>query len=169
MAFVVEDGTGKSDANSYDTIEFIDGYFQERADPDWGGTADQKKGYAIVATDYVEIAFKDRLPGTPNTETQALHWPVDDETTIPILLQKAIAEYAKQAKINGGTLTPTPQVDPSGVSTVLTSKEIGPLKKAWSIVGRTDITPSARRIYPKADMFMAQILLPSQGVNRAVR
>lgn len=169
MAFVVEDGTGKSDANSYDTIEFIDSYFSERGDTSWSGTTQEKQGFAIVATDYVEIAFKDRLPGTPNSDTQALHWPVDGETSIPVLLQKAIAEYAKAAKLNGGTLTPTPQVDASGVATVLTRKELGPLKKEWTVLGRTDVTPSVRRVYPKADMYMAQILLPSQGTNRAVR
>ena len=44
MAFVVEDGTGLSNSNSFVAVAFADSYFADRNQTAWAGTDEAKKG-----------------------------------------------------------------------------------------------------------------------------
>lgn len=103
MAFVVEDGTGKVDANSYATLAFADNYFLERNITIWDTyTDDQKQAALILATDYIEMRFGSQFAGYrlyPDNP-QALSFPRKDVYNVTIVtdkLVKATCEYALRA------------------------------------------------------------------------
>lgn len=172
MAFTVEDGTGVTSANSYASVEFADAYFAERGNDVWAAiSADADKEVLLIqATDYIEKVFGRRFLGEMVATDQALSWPRKEAgaypaTAIPILLQKATAEYALRA--NDGPLMPDPTIDASGFSTVVTKKVIGPIEKDYTVMGGP--RPRLVRSYPAADALMASLLQPGTGGTRVTR
>lgn len=117
MAFVVEDGSGKADANSYASVAEYKAHCDARG-ISYAGYAD-----ASIEADLVRGAdhlaeYRARWIGTRKSATQALDWPrynapirdvavtqyyADDE--IPTDLKKANIELAIRGK-NGATLRP---------------------------------------------------------------
>lgn len=78
MAFVPEDGTGLSTANSLATLAFATDYWASRSPSTaWlsGGTAKQQL-WLVQATDYVERRY--RFDGIKKTYLQALSFPRTD-------------------------------------------------------------------------------------------
>jgi hypothetical protein len=71
MAIVVEDGTGKSDANSYVTTAEAVVYAAARG---LTITEDKAAVYLVLSTDYLET-FACKYQGEPTYPTQALQWP----------------------------------------------------------------------------------------------
>jgi len=119
MAFVAEDGSGLPNSNAYVTVAFVDGHHLDRGNSKWEDLAIEEKQFSIIrATDYIDKRFGRRFRGERQSKDQALEWPrlsafdndgfllggVDD---IPRALQKATAEYALRAAING-VLAPDP-------------------------------------------------------------
>lgn len=109
MAFVVEDGTGKSDATSYATVSFADDYHADFGNPSaWTSlsTAD-KQANLMLATRYVDAVYQFRWIGQKATRDQALDWPrvnawssewfVLESDSIPTELQQAVAVLALKA------------------------------------------------------------------------
>jgi hypothetical protein len=159
MAFIVEDGTGVPDANSYASVEFADAYFNDRGIAAWEGTAEQKQGWLVQATDYADTRFGERWIGVPAYEDQGLHFPVKDMTGMPVNLLKAIAEYALRAKT--GPLAPDPTVDASGFSVVTARKKVGPIEKEFRVMGADGSKPLLFRPYPAADRLLIGLLRPT--------
>jgi hypothetical protein len=76
MALIVEDGTGKPDAESYISVSDADAYFSNRGNATWAALDTTQKEQALrSATDYMLQAFRMRWAGMRVTETQALDWP----------------------------------------------------------------------------------------------
>jgi len=77
MTIIVEDGTGKANAESYCTVAFADQYFSARNIPSWAavGTDATKESLLRAATDYMEQVYRMRWAGARTTSTQALSWP----------------------------------------------------------------------------------------------
>lgn len=74
--FIVEDGTGKSDAISYVTTAEADEYWGRRGSTAWGAlTNGQKKRALVLATDYMGQVYRLRWKGVRTVSTQALDWP----------------------------------------------------------------------------------------------
>lgn len=170
MPFVVEDGTGKIDANSYGDVDEADAYFTDRGITNWTGTTDEKQSYLIRATDYIDGRFGDRFIGTKKTEEQALAWPRNDaenigDDIVPIKLQRACFEYALRAKTSA--LAPDLQIDPSGLSVVATRKKVGPIETEYA-VSQTGLgsTPMLFRPYPAADMLLRGLVYSTNQVIR---
>jgi len=171
MAFIVEDGTGVADANSYVTVEFADSYFADRGNEVWDAITDDadKEKLLVRATDYVEKIFGRRFIGEMTDMTYPLSWPrtyadpyaVD---AIPLLLKKAVCEYALRA--NDGPLMPDPAVDATGFSMVTTRKAVGPIEKEFRVAGGAG-RPQLVRSYPEADALIAPLLVP--GSYRVTR
>lgn len=105
--FVVEDGTGKSDANSYVSVAAADTYFDNYGAPaTWTGASTANKEAALrIATAYVSEKYGNRWRGVIDSDTQALDWPrsgvVDADTGLyydndemPTRLLNATAEVA---------------------------------------------------------------------------
>lgn len=76
MAFVVEDGTAKPNANSFADLATIRAYAADRGiDLSAPGTSDAAlQALAVKATDYL-ASFAKQYVGQPTTITQALPWP----------------------------------------------------------------------------------------------
>lgn len=106
MAFVVEDGTGLVNANSFTSISFADDYFTDRGETRWTEEAcDEEKQVALIlATDYLDLKYQ-YLGISKVPEIQALSWPregvvsrsnftVVDSDSVPVGIQRAAAEIA---------------------------------------------------------------------------
>jgi len=104
MALIVEDGSGKSDADSYAAVATADTYLANFGNPsDWSGATDAVKEMALrIATRYIDLVYGNRFKGVKGSSSQSLVWPrlsATDEsgyvlasTIIPDKLQFAVAE-----------------------------------------------------------------------------
>ncbi len=107
MAFVVEDGTGKTDANSYSSVAAADAYAADRGLTAWAALTTSAKQIALIkATDYLEATYYSSWKGYKLTEVQALAWPRSDvyvdqfllpSNLIPVPLVKSCVELALRA------------------------------------------------------------------------
>lgn len=105
MALVVEDGTGKADAQSYISVADADTYFSIRKIDAWKAIpSTTREALLIRATFAIDSWLRGRWVGTKGSSTQALAWPragaIDEEgfdiaaTTVPLQVQHATAEVA---------------------------------------------------------------------------
>lgn len=105
FAFVVEDGTGVEDANSYTTVAFADTYISINAQqsPLWDALAPEAKEHLLARA----TQFLDRMiqwKGEKTIEDSPLRWPrsgvydtdhiLIPDNVIPRVLQEATAELA---------------------------------------------------------------------------
>lgn len=117
MAIVVEDGTGKSDAESYINVADATTYHAARGNAAWAALASDTVREQMLrkATDYMEQAYRLRWAGTRLTSTQALSWPRYDvpqkdapggygpwpayypQDEVPVAVANACAELALRA------------------------------------------------------------------------
>jgi hypothetical protein len=148
---IVEDGTLVVDANSYNTIAFIDAYVNLRQDAvlsRWRNANEANKvAAAIIGTEYLDMrwAYGGDIveAGDDVTLPQVLMWPRSDmfdargveieEDEIPIILKNAHAEYAARSIVAttfaaGALLADSETQDPSGRFVTEKLKQIGPLK-----------------------------------------
>lgn len=111
MALVVEDGTGKTDSESFASVANADAYFTGRTGSStWTAstsTTALKEQALRDATDYIEETYNTRFRGRKSEENQALSFPraylVDfdgyaiDSDEIPTKLKRATMELAVRA------------------------------------------------------------------------
>ncbi len=104
MALIVEDGTGKTDANAYWGLTDVDDYFTSWEVGAWNGTNAAKELAIRQATRSMDFTYRVRYRGAKMTTDQALQWPrtafvscdniLIEEGTMPLALQEAMAELA---------------------------------------------------------------------------
>lgn len=99
---IVEDGTGKADAEAYISVADADTYFENRGYTLWAGLSDTEKEQALRrATDYMENMYGPRWKGERVSVTQALSWPRTetdyDSDEVPHAVRRANAELAFRA------------------------------------------------------------------------
>jgi len=108
MAIVVEDGTGKSTAESYISVADASTYHTARGNTAWAAlTTDALREAALrKATDYMRQAYRSRWQGYRVNEDQALDWPrydvevegyAVDSDIVPTEIKNACAELALKA------------------------------------------------------------------------
>lgn len=170
MAFVAEDGTGLSNANSYIALAFADTYHADRGNASWALATEATRQAALIrATDYINKRFGKKFRGYKETKEQALEWPrtgaLDDDgfllsgpDDIPRQLQFACSEYALRA------LTTTPLApDNANVGLSLNREKIGPIETERKIdrIGRKSSLVDATSIpdYPEADLWMSELII----------
>lgn len=154
MAFVVEDGTGLVDSNSYASVEYADTYFAMRGTLDWGNLAPEVKQQKLVlATDYIDVRWGPLLKSIPLTTTQALLFPRQAWVGVPIGVKNACVEYALRA--SKGPLTSDPEYDESGFQKISASIKLGPIeeKNGWAS-GAEARAYGYWRSFPYADNLM---------------
>ena len=122
IAFVVEDGTGLTNATSYISVADANGIVDTYGRA-WSSDATTKdKQQALNAgTQYVDARFHELWQSYRTTEGQALDWPrygvvdIDDweiaDDVIPDKLKQAVVEVAVYFDINGKVF---PDADNSG-------------------------------------------------------
>lgn len=168
MTLIVEDGTGKVDAQSYIDVAFADAYFTARGVAAWTGSNTVKEQAILRAMDYLENRWRwlgyAEFPDTP----QALRWPrvyVYEEgravTGIPLRLKQATAEYALRALT--GELQPDPTAQANGMQVVGSREKVGPIETEVSYLAGSQ---SSIRSYPAADQL---VRLWAASGQRAVR
>lgn len=74
MALVVEDGSGKADANSYASLTDLQTFFGNRGWSYNGFTPEEQEAALVAATDYIERRSR-WSTGTKGSKEQALSWP----------------------------------------------------------------------------------------------
>lgn len=124
MALIVEDGTGKPDADSYVTLAEADAYCAKLGHAKWTGTDTAKESALVRACQYVDTRY--RFKGERLTVAQALEWPRSIADGIPSRIKDAQCEAALRA------LTGVLYADSDG--RVVTAKTIGPLKTEYAQV-----------------------------------
>jgi len=73
---VYEDGTAKSNANSFVSIDDANDYHALRNNEAWGQlSVGVRKSLLIKATDYMEQVYRDKWKGIRVTDSQSLSWP----------------------------------------------------------------------------------------------
>lgn len=115
LSLVVEDGTGKTDADSYVSLPDADAYFQARRNTDWL-SSDPFRKEAALRQARVVLDGRYGWPGVARYEEQALDWPragaYDDEDrevawdSVPRRVKDAQCEMALMA-LSGALLPPT--------------------------------------------------------------
>lgn len=176
MAFIVEDGTGLTNANAYISAANARTYWA-----DVGVTFDNPDSVPsvalpltlqmaiIAATRYIELRFRYRFKGhrefpattEPVFAGQALSWPrlcvyrPDDYcnlvTGVPIEIINATAEYMKRALSSEGLVS-----DPTATDAFTTGEreKIGPLEtEVQRLPGIIQFRP-----YPTADLLLVGLL-----------
>lgn len=176
MAFVVEDGTGLPNANSYSDVAYADEYFEERGITAWTGDDAQKQAWLVQATDYIQQVFAARFVGVKATTEQALAWPrvfatARDGTDIaddivPLAVIRACCQYALRAM--QGPLMPDPLVSAEGYNVVTSRKKVGPIEKEFRVMGSSG-SPILIRSYPAADSLLTGLLVGGTGGTRVTR
>jgi hypothetical protein len=102
---IIEDGSGKSDAQSYVDTTFVNAYFTLR-----GITYVSTDSHIINAMDYIESVYGQSFIGEKYTDTQSLSFPrlIEGVNTYPISVKNAVCELAYKAS-NGILMQDTEQ------------------------------------------------------------
>jgi hypothetical protein len=170
MAFTVEDGSGVVDANAYVSVAFADTYHSDRNQHTWDDlNDDEKEGFIVRASDYIDKRFGRKFRGFRQTKNQGLEWPrldaFDDDDyvldEIPSQLQKATSEYALRA-IDNDQLAP--DNEDTGLDASFT--KVGPIEIEDTIKqfgGSSLVAPTSIKDYPEADLWMSELLIPSNS------
>jgi hypothetical protein len=137
---VVEDGTGKSDANAYISVVNADSYWADRGTPtEWtAATATDKEQALVKATDYIDAHYR-WISGTIGSTDQALAWPRDnaldrhgryiDSDEVPEEVEAAACELAQKV-LEGDTLI-------TDVEDRITMEKVGPIVTEYGEGGST--------------------------------
>lgn len=152
MALIVEDGTGKTDSQTYSTVTDLDSYASLRGIT-LPATEAEKEVLLIKAMDYLE-SLQGMYKGIKANEFQALQWPrynvyIDsyyvESDTIPRPLKEA--QLVAAVIINGGG-----DLQPS-VSPKVVEKQVDTLRIRYSEGGGTNNV-----FYPKLTAALRPLL-----------
>jgi hypothetical protein len=150
MAFVVEDGSGKTDATSYCSVSCADDYHaQTTGSAEWAAASEANKQKALnSATQYLDLQYGARWRGYrangygyDDVQEQALDWPrmlaydqdgwPYDEDRLPTRLRQATCEAALRI-LKGDDLLAT-VTDPGTLAAE--SITVGPVTERKDYVG----------------------------------
>ena len=170
MTLIVEDGTGKSDANGYATAAEVTAYFAASGgSAAWTAASSDAKDEAIVrATRYLDGFYGGRFIGLRTSSTQALEWPRANaydrdgfahDYAVPAALKAGTAEAALRS------LTADLLADGSTEAAVLEEEvAVGPLKTRKKYAGAN---PSGARSYAAVAKAIDRLVEPPGTVYRA--
>ncbi len=172
MAIVVEDGTGRADAESYASIADADARHVKFGDmPNWAAESDVtlREQALREATQFLESEYRGRLPGYRASKEQALHFPAFsafdadgyllDSSDVPAAMVQATCALSDRAI--AGTLRPD-VVD--GGSLARERVKVGPIEEDLTYVGGQD---TGRTSYEIVDSILSRLLGPAGQVWRA--
>lgn len=169
MALVVEDGTGKADAESYISVVDASAYHTARGNAAWAALASDtiREQCLRKATDYMVQNYRASWKGARMTATQALDWPRGNVYTTPFIngasneypylvaddivpteVKNACAELALKA--SSAELAPDLAKD-------IIQQKVGPISTTYS-----ESSPQQKR-YRAIDMILTPYLLAQPG------
>jgi len=181
MAFLVEDGTGLTLANSYLSVADYTTHHVDRGRT-VSASSSIVQGALIRATDYIDKRFGRSFRGYRELKAQGLEWPrigaQDNDgwllEDVPLLLQKATAEYARVAINIGVIAPPAPTVSvPESIAEVAGTQALGEVVREKVDVIDTQYQPisdgrptaefGSLPEIPEADLWMSELIV---GLNR---
>jgi hypothetical protein len=166
VALIVEDGTGKPDAESYITVAAASTRHTNLGNAAWAAAASDTVREAALrrATVYMEQAYRDRWCGYRQVTTQALSWPrnsvvvdefvVVESNVVPPEVANACADLALRA------LTDDLNAD---LTRGVVRKKIGPLETEYD-----RYSPQSKR-FRAIDMMLSPFLKGSSATATLVR
>jgi len=110
MAIIVEDGTGKADAQSYCDVEFFHAFVTEMGLPH--SHSDNQCETALVTATKRWVDWQHEFAGNKLTTTQALEFP-RDSVGLPLKVKQATA-YAAWLHLHNALLVDTTAISVSG-------------------------------------------------------
>jgi hypothetical protein len=161
MALVVEDGTGKVDAESYVSIAEVNDYATKhgKSFPIAGEAAAPAEAAARRATIWLDGVYGSGYPGRAASTTQALEWPRKGATfrceplaedLVPSPIKKACCEAAIRELATPGALSP----DVTLTDRVVREK-VGDLEVQYAASGGVD---AARPVVLEIEAVLAGLL-----------
>lgn len=160
MTLIVEDGTGRPNAESYASVAEADAYHAARGGVAWAALIMTEKEVKLrLATDYLQQRFGGRWNGYRLTEVQALDWPrygvVVDRVTlasnaVPIQVRRACCELALKAITQSLTVDEAAQVK---------SKQVGPISVTYADGARQNTRFAA------VENMLSQLLSSASGIK----
>jgi hypothetical protein len=160
-AFVVEDGNGLSNSNSYESVAEFDDYCATRGMETSLFNEQDKQRALIKAAEYIDLVPGKNFLGRRLLQTQAMKFPreclPDPEfcgsfiTGVPQNLKNAQSEYAYRELTTPGTLMPDPVVDDTGLQVQSIVEKVGPIEERKTFLGSSIRTVKP---FPKADAFL---------------
>lgn len=169
MPFVVETGSGLTNATAYCTVEFARELNAVEGN-DLTAQSNKAIEYALQrATRYMD-AFHKWL-GYRRTTVQALDWPRVNAVyndgrlalDVPPEVQEACALYAFYSL--SAALAPNPTYDDSGARVLSKTEKVGPIEE--SVTYAADGALATKRSYPLADARLRELLITGQQLVRA--
>jgi hypothetical protein len=174
VALIVEDGTGKADAESFISVADATAYHANRGNAAWAALASDTVREQLLrkASEYMEQAYRLRWLGYRTTNDQALSWPRSevpipdapgvfagyysyvDEYSVPVPVARACAEFALKAA------TATLYADESQK---IVREKIGPMETEYAEFGTQTIQ------YRAIDALLAPYLSGGNGELSVVR
>jgi len=154
MAFVVEDGTGLVDSNSYVAVQEYRDYYTDRGIDKSSETDAQIEGYLVRSTEFVDLVFE--FSEDTLTTTQALEFPrlIDEVDT---LLPTRVV-YATIIMGNNLATVSDPYTDAN--KNIQSKKEkVGPIETDISYATGGDAKPSNPAVnYPSVIAYLKPYL-----------
>lgn len=156
---IVEDGTGKVDAESYVDVDAADAYTASRLIDVWHAselTTLQKEAALRRSTDYIDLEYGLKLKGVKANPLQALQFPRKEvylpksfepypDDIIPVAVSRACIELAVIA-LSG----PLYSIEDQTRVVIEESKGVGPLSKRF----RYSEPESLQRLYKQVEQLM---------------
>lgn len=156
MALIVEDGSGKVDADSYLSVANSNTYWDKHGYASaWRDALEEKKEEALrMATQWIDLTFGGRWDGERREEAQALDWPrsgIEDadgfdvaEDSLPQALKDATAEAAQRYLADAASLMPDLKPADAGIGSE--SVTFGPISESVTFIGSKPSTTVFRKI-----------------------
>jgi hypothetical protein len=171
VALIVEDGTGKSDAEAYDSLAGVTAeltkYGEEAA---WLALVSDTVREQVARKAFRRMNSEPRYRGTKKTDTQAGEWPrvhaydddgwayPDDE--VPRALKEAFAQFCAEGSVPGADLQPN-ETTPGTIKSE--SVSIGPISEAITY----ESAKSSSVYYRKAQSLLRELVDPGGILERA--
>lgn len=189
MAFVIEDGIGRVNANSYVTVAFAKDYATTRGRNEFDSQTDaQIEIWLIRGSEYIDQRWQDDFPGQIKASLQGMQWPrnyaydVDGNllTGVPHQVCRAAVEMALRAtevdRLMPDPPPPFPVEDSSGNTSDVNSGEVRSIttqvdtirrqivyadsgSRSSSVITSTVIGGTSQPEYPQVKKILEPILI----------
>lgn len=153
MSFVVETGAGLANSNSYASVAAYKAYCDDRGMVWAGQTDSQIQTYLVKSTDYIDQRFGLQFIGAQSLpDSQALEFPRDAFSGVPVRLAHACIEYAFRVATN-----PLWNIPVASTGGILTQeiKKVGPIETSKSYMAGG---PTIIAAYPPGDKLIRPFL-----------
>lgn len=169
MALIVEDGSGRADAESYGSVAAASVYFTNLGNTAWGLlTTQQQEALLRKGTMYIDAQYGERMRGRKKSSTQALEWPrveaydnsdyVIPSDTLPTRLLQATFEAALLS--NTQDLLPTLSTPGSIKSTV---QKVAVITEEITYTGGASQIPYVHKVH----LLMSPLIYSTRRLQRS--